>query len=735
MLALAVGVLTILVAATGLAQAQATRTSGALTGEVRDVETKWPVGWVEVLLEEVSRFSSSRENGQFKLINIPPGTYTLKTFRIGYESLQRQIEVSSGDTTHAVLWISSSPIVAGDVVVEGERVGEASLGEPALSMEGTSLRQNLSGTIAQTLRDEPGIAMRSMGPAPARPVLRGLGSERLLVLEDGERTGDLSATSPDHAVVIEPLTAQRIEVVRGPPALVYGPNTIGGAVNVVRGYVPSVVPAKVGVTVTAQGETVNSGLSTGLAATMPVGRFALRADGTFRNAGDVQTPAGTLENTALETYNASVGGSYVAEHGFVGGAFAYYQSEYGIPGGFVGAHPNGVSIQMKRRHSELKGEFYPHASAVPRVEAKGTYSWYFLQEFESNGSLGVEFGVLSYHGKVVAYTASLGPFTKGAVGIWGEYRDYASGGFTFTPASKEGTVAGFVYQDLELDLFTLQAGLRYDFRTVRPDEQFESDIGLIRQRDFGGLSASLSGDYRLKPEWSVGAILTRSLRVPGIEELYSEGPHLAAYSYEVGDPDLEKETGLGGEFYTRYGGAEVSGRLAVFNNEFRNYIYPRNTGEINNRLLLPIYQSTGAPARIAGAEATLGWQMTSRFALNGSLAYVRGTLTDADEPLPWIPPLSGGLGIEYKQRQFTLGTSLRASAKQERTGEFEEPTDGWVVLDAFAQYHITTGSLLHTFDLVLENVTNTEYRDHLSRVKSVMPEPGFNLRLLYKAYF
>lgn len=714
--------------------AQAQERLGAVVGTARDAETGAVVPFTQVLLEEANRSAVSDAEGRFVLENVPAGLQTLKAFRIGYAPLIRNVEVPAGDTLRLVLRLSAAAVEVGELVVEGARNEAQQLADVAMELEGQRLRQHLGTTIAETLDDEPGIAMRSMGPAPARPVMRGLGGERLLVLEDGGRTGDLSATSSDHALVVDPMTAERIEVVRGPAALVYGPNTLGGVVNVVRDYIPSSRPEAVHAQFSAQGQSASTGMAVGAALSAPVGpQFAIHADASYRGAQNVDTPEGALENTGLNTANASLGASLVQRWGYVGLAGSYYATNYGIPGGFVGAHPDGVTIELERQHLEARSELLTPFRWMPRIEARGTFSRYYHQEFESSGSLGIEYGLLSYHARVVARTAQYGPFRKGAVGVWAEFRDYAAGGFSSTPPSTEYTLAGFAYQDVHLGDVTLQGGLRYDLREVRPRTAGTSGLsGDVRTRRFGGISASATALVHPAEAVTLGATAMRALRMPGIEELFSEGPHLAAYAFEVGNTALPLETGLGAEIFARYGGRGVTASAAAFVNDFDSYIFPRDTGTTDARVFLPVYQYTGVPARMAGAEASLSVRLLRGWRTTASGSYVRGTLTDTNEPIPWMPPLQGTLGLQWRQGRLTLGADLRLAAEQARVGAFEQPTDGYAVVDVYAQYYVSTGGLLHTFDLGVENVTDTAYRDHLARVKSIMPEPGRNIKLLYK---
>lgn len=720
------------------------QTAGTVVGRAIDAETGAPVGFVQLLLEEAGRSTASDAAGAFILRNVPPGRSTLKTFRVGYERIVRTVEVPAGDTLRVTLRLSATAVSAGELVVEGGRQETAQLADAALELEGRRLRRSLGTTIAETLDDEPGLAMRSMGPAPARPVLRGLGGERLLVLEDGARTGDLSSASTDHALVIEPLTAERVEVVRGPAALIYGPNVLGGVVNVTRGAVPSMRPSAPTVTATVQGQSVNRGASFGVGATLPAGPLAVRVDGSARRASDVHTPVGRLENTALATYNGGMGASLVRPWGYAGAAGSYYRSSYGIPGGFVGAHPNGVDIEVERAHGEMRSEVVPGLAFAPRLALRVDATHYYHRELEKSGAVGAEYGLTSAHASAILYTQSRGLFRKGAVGVWGTARAFEAGGAVATPDATEGGVALFGYQDLHFGVVTLQGGLRFDLQHVVPEAERTSPlIGRIRARTFSGLSGAVTALVHPADAVTAGVSLMRSVRMPGIEELYSEGPHLAAYSFEIGNPDLETEHGTGGEVFVRLQQARLATSVSLYVNRFAGYIFPRHTGRTDYRLYLPIYQTTGAEAQMVGGEATLGVPLTRRLALEATASYVRGTFTDTSVPMPFIPPFRGTVGATYRRGPWNVGATLRGAAAQERVYRFadtglgvpEETTDGYVALDAFAGFFLTRGAVLHTIDLVVENVTDAVYRDHLSRVRRVMPEPGRNLKLLYKVYF
>lgn len=711
--------------------------SGVIQGVVVDAANGAPLPGTSVRIVGLGREELTHDNGAFHLEKVPAGGYTLLFERIGFRRETREVAVTPGEIIELRVALQFSAIQLPGFVVTG-MVG-ARLSEEALRattvVSGQELARKLDATIAATLQNEPGLASVSTGPATARPVIRGLGGDRILLLEDGKRVGDLSSSSPDHAVAIDPFTAKQLEVVRGPAALLYGSNALGGVVNVIREEIPASLGDRPHGSVSLQGQTVNRGLTGGGFLTGSLGPVGLRLEGSARTAGDLHTPLGELENTGIETYNLSTGAAWIRGWGNAGGAYRYYQSSYGVPGGFEGAHEEGVSIEMRRHTTRGEARLRQNVGPFSSIELDGTYSNYYHREIEEGGILGTEFGLLTGVAAAIARHGELGPFSEGAVGFQGQWRDFAAGGSLDMAPTNEYALAGFFLEEIDLSPVRLQFGGRYDWHRVVPRDTTTSlDIGRVRTRDFGSVSASLGALYDLGGGIGLGASIARAYRTPDASELFSQGPHLATYSFEVGNPDLEEEVGLGADVFLRIARDDLKGEVAAFHNRIDNYIYPRNTGR-RSRTQLPIYQHVGEDAVLTGFEGRAEWSVLSGLVLDATASYVRGTLSRTDEPLPFIPPLNARLGIRYETPGYFFGAGWKAADTQDRVGEFEEPTDGYNVFDATAGYRWTAFGRIHSLTLRADNVTDAVYREHLSRVKSIMPQAGRSASLLYRLSF
>jgi iron complex outermembrane receptor protein len=720
----------------GLSPLNAKTTSVA--GIVLDSETDETVANVVVTISDLNRTVTSNSDGIFIFENIEEGAHIFETFHIGYRETVVKHEVLPDSRESFVIYIIPKSIELDPVLVSDFKAHThlESLEEISSVLKGKALQKELSLTLASTLRNETGLAVRSMGPAPARPVIRGLGADRVFISEDGSKTTDLSATSPDHAVTIDPFNLERIEVQRGPKILIKTPTTIGGVVNVVRYEIPETQHSHMFGTAGVYGETVNKGYLGSLVVEAPVSDFAIRGEISGREAQDVRSPAGMIDNSYSNNFNLAIGGSYFPEFGFIGASYRDFELNYGVPGGFVGAHPQGVDIEMSRRQVNAKSRFELQTKFIEHIHVSYSNSLYRHKEFEASGSIGSEFRIRSNQGYAHLHHKEFTTFKTGTMGFSFEHRDFEVGGFVFTSPSTSLNFSAFLYEVLESGKFNFEIGARYNYDSITPiEEKPDADIGHIRQRIFNTYSLSFSAVYEITKVVYAGANVSKSSRVPTIEELYSEGPHLAAYSYEVGNPDLKDEKGFGMELFIYHKFPNLYFNLNVFLNDLSYYIIPRNTGEINYQTLLPIYKTFGVPAQLYGIENKIDWNITKTIRLSSVFSYTHGQFTDTKSSLPQIPPFKGNVELQYFNSIYSFGANLDWAASQERVDVYEERTDGYLVLNLFGQYSINTSSLIHNLTVNIENILDTEYRNHLSRIKSVLPEPGRNFRLTYKLYF
>lgn len=715
-----------------------------IRGQVLDAATGQPLAGAQVRIVELNRGDVTHEDGEFNFSRLAGGKYTLIVERMGYRRATRMVEVGAKDSVflRIPLAFSALELPGLTVTTTGARSGEDQ-SRAVTVLSGQELARRLDATIAATLDGQPGVTMSSSGPATARPIIRGLGGDRILILEDGDRVGDLSASAPDHAVAVEAVTAKQIEVVRGPAALIFGSNALGGVVNVIREEIPTSPADRLHGGVNLQGQSVNRGISGGGFITGGSGPFALRLEGSARTAGELNTPAGVLDNTESHTYSFSAGGSLVGERGYAGLSYRFYDSGYGVPGH---SHDHdddhdhdhdhdhaGVTIEMRRHTVRLGGLRRPGGERISSIEVNGTFSHYEHSELEGEGEIGTEYRLLSGTAGVLARNGALGPFSGGAIGVQGQWRDLEVGGELVAPPTSEYTLAGFVMQELDLSPVRLEFGARYDWHKISP--RAANFSGDAPERSFGAVSASAAALYDFGGGIGFGVNVARAFRTPDATELYSQGPHLATYSVEVGNPDLEAETGLGTDVFLRITRDRVKSEFALYRNAIDNYIFPRRTGDTDTDTGLPIYRFAGESAVLVGFEGRTEWSVTDRLVLDGTISQVRGTLTVTDEPIPFIPPRSGRLAARYEAPGYFLGVGAKLAARQDRVGEFEEPTAGYTIFDATAGIRWVTHGRVHSVTLRADNIADTEYRDHLSRIKDVMPQPGRSISLLYRLNF
>lgn len=708
-----------------------------ITGRILNAENSKPIQSALIQIIEENQYTTSSKDGTFSFTNISKQKFRIKITHLSYQEKIIDVEINNESDKYIIVYLIPRTINLSPVVILGEKNTSIfeQISEYSSVLQGKELQKELGQTLASTLKNETSLAVRSIGPAPARPIYRGLGQNRIIISEDGMKTIDLSATSPDHAVTLEPFTVERIEVIRGSKILTRSSTTIGGIVNAVRKEIPEQNHNQIHFILGGYTETSNNGWLGSVTSEIPIKPFAARFELSQRKTQNLKTPLGILDNSYSKNLNGSFGLSFIKNFGFVGSSYRIFNLTYGIPGGFVGAHPKGVKIEIgKHQFNAVSVVKLTNDSNFIKIQLGKSY--YRHKEFEHSGLIGSEFLVQTYQGNLDFNHSHFTFFNKGIFGFSFEYTDFNIGGYVFTPLAKGFNFSTYVYEELHKGQFNFDLGLRFSYDRIAPKVQkISRRIGEIKERYFINFSTSFSFVYQISKTVFLGANISRSTRVPTIEELFSEGPHLAAYSYEVGNPNLNSEKGYGFEFFVYHKFNDLDFNVNVFYNNLNSFIIPRNTGKINYQTFLPIYATQGVGATLYGIEGSIKIKLFNNFSTKLSFSNTIGKFKDSQKPLPQIPPTKGLIEFLYNSNNLIIGINSNWALAQNRIDVFEEPTAGYIIYNSYIQYHFFTGKLVHNISFTLENIFNTVYRNHLSRIKSILPEPGRNLRLVYKVLF
>lgn len=706
-------------------------------GFVADAETGLPLDGVSIRISELNTVYTSDSAGNFVISNIRERNYIVEFSRIGYKTASVPLSVYKDKEQCIVFRLVPLNVITPTVLVTAGKTFDKSLeiSGHSKSIEGRELQQSLSQTIAATLKNEAGVSITAMGVAPSRPVIRGLGGGRITFSEDGAKTGDLSGTSPDHAVAVDPFTIEKIEVVRGPKSLIGANGSSGGVVNIIKESIPFTKPLKMLTEGSVFFESANTGIMAALKSEIPLDPFAIKGDISYRKSGEISSPEKELANTGIESYSYSIGGGYRDNLLAVGASVKEFSMKYGIPGGFVGAHPNGVKIDMFRRFYNSKMIVDIHHKVLDNIELNLNRNYYRHTEYESGNAIGAEYSMWNYTGDLRFNFAGFGISRDLVAGASFGSNDVKIGGYVFSPPTISYNSSVYGYEELQFADWEVRLGLRVMYDFYHPyDYNKVSKIGIIEDKSFFSPSFSVSIINNLTDRLSAGINLSRIARHPSGEELYNEGPHLAAYSYETGNPSLEPERGWEFELFGAYSFGDISFNLNCFLNSYDYFILQRNTGRINYSTLLPIYAASGEKALIAGIESSGVLKITGEISLNTVFSYTYGELTKPGSPMPMMPPLKLIASVKYSTTEIETGLRSEFVSSQPRVDKFEQPTAGYAIFSLYGQYLFTVGSALNSIAVNMENIFNRVYRNHLSRIKSIMPEPGINLRMIYKVF-
>ena len=646
-----------------------------------------------------------------------------------------------------------------EVVVEAHPLSSEGLSQAVEILEGKELLKDTQVSIGDTLANLPGIHSSSFGPASGRPVIHGLSGARVRVMEDRIDTLDASVTSPDHAVTVESFIANRIEVLKGPATLLYGSGAIGGVVDVHTGRIPHEIPAtpasgRVELRGNDNGDQTNAaGRIDGGA-----GAFAWHVDGFTREADPYEIPGfaesavqraseeeeggeeeeeeafGVLPGSQFESDGGAFGVSYIGASGFVGVALSVLDSNYGLPGGHEHEHEEGEeeeeeeegnpTLDMEQTRVDVEVGWSDPIPGFESINFRAAVNDYEHVEIEPNGEVATKFTNEAVETRLELVYADAGQWA-GAIGAQFIDRDFsATGEEAFVPPVDTRSLGLFWLGERPLGDYDLETGFRVEWVEQNPSSGSSRDffapsasVGLVR--DFGtGWRLGLLGDY--------------STRAPVAEELYSDGPHLATSSFELGNPQLDEESALNLAATLDYSNQSVEWVATAYLTRFNDFIYERATGEEEDGL--PVLEYTQGDANVFGIDARARFAVAEtnigRLFLTGDFDTVVAELDKSgNNKLPRTPPTRVGIGLELSGQRIDASINYRLvnSVERDKVADLELPTDGYEDLRFYVGTTLALGERSLQLFVQGRNLTDDEQRNHTSFIKDFAPLPGRTL--------
>jgi iron complex outermembrane receptor protein len=649
----------------------------------------------------------------------------------------------------------TSPSAAAFAVPPGTVVADDAFVSVTVATE-REIAATRGATVTETLQTKPGIVGSTFAPGANRPIIRGLDNYRVRVQEDGIGTHDVSALSEDHLVPIDPYSADRIEVVRGPATLRYGSQAIGGVVAVENERVPTHLPQG-GFSGGLKGGTssVDEGRDSAFEATGGSGGFVVHADGFWREADDYDTPRGTEANTFVDAKGGSFGTSLVGADGFLGVALAHIESDYGVPA-------EESHIELEQDKVLARGEWRTGASTIDAMRFWFGASDYAHDEVAEDGAVGSRFTNEEQEARLEIQhsptVTSLGTL-NGAMGAQWGHRDIEAQSFEgdslLAPAETD-MIAGFWFEEIDMTTkLRLQAAARIEHTNV--DGIGLADISdptlpvfFNGERSFTPVSASAGLLYELP--LGVVARLTGQYveRAPDAAELFSKGVHEATGTFELGNPFLETEKARTIELGLKRARGSLRFDTSAYYTVFDGFIFKELSGRAEDGAgcgdtlatcgsgtALDLLRFGQRDATFYGSEVAAELDVApiwrGLWGVDAQYDFVHAEF-DGGENVQRIPPQRAGGGLYYRDPSWYLRAGVLHAFRQDEIGINETPTGSYSLVSAEISYTVTKeeGSAVVpqlTVGLKGENLADDDVRNHASFKKDEVLLPGASVRV------
>ncbi|MFC7377441.1 TonB-dependent receptor domain-containing protein [Brevundimonas sp. GCM10030266] len=640
---------------------------------------------------------------------------------------------------------------------------------------GDELVHRRQATLGETLSGIPGVNSDTFGGGASRPVIRGQTSPRVKVLSNGAALLDASEISPDHAVSVEPLLVDSIEILRGPSALLYGGGAIGGAVNVVDRRIPTHPVEGVTGAVEVRAGTADDERTAVAGVTAGFGAFALRLEALNRESGDYAVPSyqpphheheegeeeeeheetgpfDRLAGSFNDTSTVTLGASWVGQRGYLGLAYTEQNSNYGLPGHtheYESCHPHGSSlhcgghdhgeddhdhdheagehaapvVDLRSKRVDVRGELRQPMAGVERLSLRAGFTDYAHDEKEGD-EVATTFTNEGHDVRVELEHAPIGG-VRGVVGVQSSRSDFAAiGEEAFMPESVTTSNALFALEEFAVGDVRLELSARQEWQEVEAVGQ-----PTVKHEPF-----SISGGavWSFAPEWSVAGSLSRSQRAPSAQELFARGVHLATNTYELGTATLDVETVNAAEVSLRRTRGDTTLTVGVYRYGYDGYIFADTLDQFEDFRLIRYSQ---ADAVFTGVEGEVNHRFTPWLSAAVFGDYVRAKFDNGGGSVPRIPAARLGTRAEFLQGAWSGDVEYQHVFEQDDVAAYETTTPGYDMVNATVAYDFTVGPFGAQVYLRGNNLLDEVALNHASFLADVAPLRGRNLALGIRATF
>ena len=714
----------------------------SIRGVILDYSNQKPIPGANIYIENSDIGTVSDDLGAFSLQIDNLKINEVKISMIGYRDTTLFINQNNIQNKYQV-FLNPKTIQITGVTVHSHKESKGNVAPSSISMVGNKLKKNIISDLATTLTGESGIAVRSSGQATQRPILRGYSGDRFLITSDNFELGDMSNSTADHAVSMEISSAESIELIRGPETLVYGSNTVAGIINILTPVYRQQKLDNPSYKFLMGHESSNQSNLLSANINVPLKSYQIFTNYSKRTARDQSSPIGDLKNTALIKDDFTFAITKFGQKNFSTLQIKNFSMDYGIPGSPEG-HIDGVDLKLKN----LSQKFLYHSDinilSFKFLELEQCYIRYGHQEFVKDAN----YASVDLKQNIFCLNASLiGKNLK--IGANYQNRDYLTKGFIWTPNSNEMKMSLFGIKSKNVSNLKLQFSGRLEYRSVKPsvNNSFFSNIDASSVKDRHFTLASFGGSALYTwDNFSMYNHLLYTSRAPKIEDLFSDGPHLGSYSYEIGEPTLDAENTFGFENTLSFFNDRNILNLTTYFNYSSNFHIFQKMGEgyepgadwiewgSGSSGWLYKYKLNGLESIIYGFEPNTKLNLRYfNFLANASIC--RGFDLENDIPIAYIPPDLIRIQIEKNIHFLNNTLEVLFVSKQDRLGEFETQTNGYQLLNYKCSYTLSRSENIHQIIFQVTNILNETYYNHLSKIKMIMPEPGIGMNINYSVKF